>query len=354
MLDKGERWRVVEGDCLDVLRGMPSASVNCCVTSPPYYGLRDYGHAGQLGMEGRHDCAGWATGARCGACYVCRMTAVFDEVRRVLTDDGTCWLNIADSYCHPNPSGPQGKNGDRASRTFTAAGAGGHGARLGPGMKPKDLLLVPARLALSLQAAGWYVRCDIIWAKGNPMPESVTDRPTKAHEYLWLLSKSAAYFYDADAIAEPCTAGDNGSTYTKGKTAAAREHLAPVGRGRRTDKQAALGKQTYTGFNDRWDASPTTSRNKRSVWSVNPRPFPGAHFAVYPPELVAPCVRAGCPVGGVVLDPFTGSGTTGCVAIAEGRRFVGAELNPEYAAMARRRIGNAHPSLFAEGVTPNA
>jgi site-specific DNA-methyltransferase (cytosine-N4-specific) len=276
------------GDALEVARGLGSGSVRTIVTSPPYFGLRDYGEDGQIGAE-----------ASVGE-YVARMVALFRELRRVLADDGTLWLNLGDSYSSSG-SGTQGESGDRASRTFTADGLRGRG-----GMLPaKNLIGVPWRVAFALQEDGWILRSDIIWAKPNPMPESVTDRPTKAHEYLFLFAKSPRYYYDAEAIAE-------------------------VGAGR-TD----LGKMRYEGRPNPGGWSDTGSRdsevrNRRTVWDIATVPFPGSHFAVYPPELIRPCIRAGSAPGDTVLDPFSGSGTTGAVATFEGRKYIGIDLNQEY------------------------
>jgi len=333
---EGEPVRVIEGDCLEVLRGLKAESVQCCVTSPPYFGLRDYGHAGQIGLE--------PTPAE----YVAKLVAVFREVRRVLRDDGTLWLNLGDSYAAGKAGRTDYGTGDSTStlgprRDGLPGGTrpGNVVARSAPdGFKPKDLLGIPWRVAFALQEDGWYLRQDIIWHKPNPMPESVRDRCTKAHEYLFLLSKSPRYFYDAAAIAE-CALQPNGTP------AFVAQH-----------KQAALGaNQTGTlGTN----AGPAT-RNRRSVWTVCPQPFAEAHFATFPPELIRPCVRAGCPESGVVLDPFGGAGTTGLVAAQEWRRALLVELNPDYAAMARRRITEGlcvgadslltvlpQPSLFGE------
>jgi DNA modification methylase len=307
------------GDCLDVLRTMPDASVHCCVTSPPYWGLRDYGHDGQIGLE--------ATPEE----YVDRLVGVFREVRRVLRDDGTLWLNLGDSY--------NAYNANRGASTSISDGAAGRGHpkhRQGlstPLLKNKDLVGIPWRVAFALQSDGWYLRQDIIWHKPNPMPESVTDRCTKAHEYVFLLSKSARYYYDANAIKDPASrAGDRpggGCGYI----------------------QHSAGGHCKDGLRANALLPVADSRNRRDVWTIASKPFHGAHFAVMPPALVEPCILAGCPKGGVVLDPFTGSGTGGEVALLAGRQFVGIELNPEYHAIAERRIHQAgaaghQPDLF--------
>jgi site-specific DNA-methyltransferase (cytosine-N4-specific) len=280
------------GDALEVARTLETGSVRTIVTSPPYFGLRDYGEDGQIGAE-----------ASVGE-YVARMVELFRELRRVLADDGTLWLNLGDSYAG-NGSGAQGESGDRSSRTFTADGLRGRGGAL----PAKNLIGVPWRVAFALQDDGWILRSDIIWAKPNPMPESVTDRPTKAHEYLFLFAKSPRYYYDAEAIAE--------------------EGLLPAG----TKRNISLGKKgEVSGRNDgdRFGVVLDGTRNKRTIWTVATVPFPGSHFAVYPPELIRPCIRAGSAVGDTVLDPFSGSGTTGAVATFEGRKYIGIDLNREY------------------------
>lgn len=266
----------VVGDALTSLRGMADRSINCCVTSPPYFGLRDYGHAEQIGLESTPDE------------YIARMVEVFREVRRVLTDDGTLWINIGDSYA--------------------SMGA--------PGIKTKDLIGIPWMLAFALRADGWYLRQEIIWHKPNPMPESVTDRCTKAHEQVFLLSKSPRYFYDSEAVKEPAVCDRKRGPALHG------------------DKVSTNGNG---GLSRR---EPGETRNRRSVWSITPKPYKGAHFAVYPPELIAPCVLAGCPPGGTVLDPFGGSGTTAGVALAHGRNAIQLELNPEYAELRHERIAH--------------
>ena len=267
----------------------------------------------------------------CGECYVCRMVAVFREVWRVLRDDGTLWLNLGDSYATGAGAG-RSMGGDSFGKQNMVIDAGSYPAcqpNRGPipGLKPKDLCGIPWRVAFALQADGWYLRSDIIWAKLNPMPESVTDRPTKAHEYVFLMSKAARYWYDADAV---CEASD-GRTW---HDVTGPPRMDVPGQ----TKQDGHGRR-YVGFNARYfTAPPPTTRNRRTVWTIATQPYPDAHFATYPEKLVEPCLLAGCPAGGTVLDPFTGRGTTGAVACRLGRNFVGVELNPEYAAMAERRI----------------
>lgn len=389
---------IVNGDA----RHIPLAdkSVQCVVTSPPYYGLRDYGIAGQIGLEPSP------------AEYVAQMVQVFDEVRRVLRDDGVCWLNLGDSYA----------NDDKWGGTTSGKHAHGlHGEPVGrtkrnTGLKAKNLIGIPWRVAFALQDAGWYLRSDIIWSKSNPMPESVTDRPTRAHEYLFLLTKSARYFYDAEAIKTPPkeigweTRKDRADVSHKSMPDPMKNGMRP-----RTDKQRGHSRR-HDGFNDRWDAMPKAEQqskfaNARSVWEIATKPFSGAHFATMPAELARRCIAAGTsergccsccgapytrivdresswparketgatagnvgvsndyqngihggvkhhnlggfsstkgwqptcecdagdPVPCVVLDPFNGSGTTGMVALRMGRRYVGVELNPDYIALAHER-----------------
>ena len=293
-------WLTVwQGDCREVMAQMPDESVHTVVTSPPYWGLRDYGIGGQLGLEPTPEE------------YVANMVAVFREVRRVLRADGTVWLNLGDSYA----------GGERVTDQQD-------------GLKPKDLVGIPWRVAFALQADGWYLRSDIIWSKPNPMPESVTDRPTKAHEYLFLLSKSPRYYYDADAVREPHVRTWDESNGGNLKVGGVR----PVG----TNEVHAHG---GGGLIMRSRNYNPLGRNRRTVWTIATEPFPGAHFATYPTALVEPCILAGSARGDLVLDPFAGAGTTGMVALRHGRRFVGIELNPTYAEMARRRIVDDAPLL---------
>jgi DNA modification methylase len=331
----GVNWRVLIGDVREKLAEMPDASVQTCVTSPPYWGLRDYGHAGQLGLEKTPDA------------YVAAMVWVFSEVRRVLKDDGTLWLNLGDSYA----AGKQGRDDEgpediarRAAAFGTGApkalanGAKGVARKAPDGLKPKDLVGIPWRVAFALQADGWYLRSDIIWSKPNPMPESVTDRPTKAHEYVFLLAKSQRYFYDADAIQEQ---GKDWSTGGPGVGIKETHHYG-AGNG---------GNAGLKGIAKRYQGEdPPTTRNARSVWSITTQPYPEAHFATFPEALPERCIKAGTRLGDLVLDPFCGSGTTGKVAVRLGREFVGIELNPTYAELARTRIGGAAP-LFATEAT---
>lgn len=273
------KYELLLGDCVESMRGMCGNSVNCCVTSPPYFGLRDYGVTGQLGLEETPEQ------------YVSKMVEVFREVRRVLRDDGTLWLNIGDSYAGSgkgrNADGTHQEGGKQGTNKGTVEG------RLvktsAPDCKPKDLIGIPWMLAFALRADGWYLRQEIIWHKPNPMPESVKDRCTKAHEQIFLLSKSPRYYFDTAAMQEVSVDGSG-------------------------------------------------VRNRRSVWSVATRSYKGAHFATFPPALIEPCVLAGCPVGGVVLDPFGGSGTTAGVAVAHGRNAILCELNTEYGELVQGRV----------------
>ena len=324
---------------------MPDASVHCCVTSPPYWGLRDYGtgrwkggdptckhRVGQVAdtkapgaiVTGQRPGVDASRCRECGArrvdeqigleptpaAYVEKMVAVFREVRRVLRDDGTLWLNIGDCY-----AGVGAQWGGTKSIQAGAAGAMmGRGTFRKPtgGLKSKDLVGIPWRVAFALQADGWYLRSDIIWAKPNPMPESVTDRPTKAHEYVFLLSKKQSYYYDAEAVAEAATCAGKTVRYTEASKNARSK----------SDPRFATRPAT--------DMVVKKTRNRRTVWTITPKPFKGAHFAVMPTELARLCVIAGTPRGGLVLDPFCGAGTTGCAAMPEGRRFYGIDLNPTY------------------------
>ena len=290
-------YRILTGSCLDVLPTLPAESVHCCVTSPPYFGLRDYGADGQIGLESTPDE------------FVAALVQVFREVRRVLRGDGTLWLNLGDSF--------------------------------GPG---KQLQGIPWRVAFALQADGWYLRSDIIWSKPNPMPESVTDRPTKAHEYLFLLTKQAKYYYDADAIREP-NSELTVKVHGPGKYAASNGTSKPMD-GLKGDRRDWNRSNPESGLRNGRELN---GRNRRSVWHVATQPFSGAHFATFPPKLIEPCILAGCPKGGTVLDPFSGAGTTAMVAVQHGRNAIGIELNPEYVALSEDRLFKAteQTGLFA-------
>jgi len=389
--------KILVNDCVESMKAMPDQSVHCCVTSPPYWGLRDYGHDGQIGLEHTPEA------------YVSKMVEVFREVRRVLRDDGTLWLNLGDSYAQSEIRNRNGESQDfyRPCRDGVAQ----TGRKQNHGLKPKDLVGIPWRVAFALQADGWWLRQDIIWHKPNPMPESVTDRCTKAHEYIFLMTKSDRYFYDADAINEISVTGVKPTKYGKGHGG----HAKSMGRN--------------PSGNERPDATPmsTASRNRRSVWTITTRPYSGAHFATFPPDLVEPCIQAGtseegcCPACGTpwervvdiespdgrraavikgnkaydedgnplmgdnmidhgvrgswnsggktlkrtttgwrpgcecggdpvpctVLDPFGGAGTTGLVADQLGRNAILCELNPEYANLAENRIRQDSP-MFSD------
>jgi DNA modification methylase len=321
--------RILVGGCLDVLRTLDAESVQCVVTSPPYWGLRDYGVAGQLGLERTPDE------------YVEKVVAVFDEARRVLRNDGTLWLNLGDSYANDTKWGGQ-TGGKHVSALPLHGNAGvGRGKRT-TGLKAKDLVGIPWRVAFALQANGWYLRSDIIWHKTNPMPESVDDRPTRAHEYIFLLSKSPRYYYDAAAIKEPVTGGAHArgnGVNPKAKAHGPNSRAAVDRVPRPRPKQNESFSAAVTGLVD--------ERNKRSVWSVATFAYPGAHFATFPPALIEPCVKAGSRAGDTILDPFAGAGTTGLVADRLGRDSLLIELNPAYAEMMRRRITGDAP-LFVD------
>ena len=304
------------GDCLEVLKTLPDESVHCCVTSPPYYALRDYGMEEQIGRE--------ATPKE----YISRLTEVFTEVRRVLRSDGTLWLNIADTYAGKgnqgdfvDPKNPKGRSGQAVALNYKA-----------PGCKPKDMIGIPWMLAFSLRDDGWYLRNDIIWMKENPMPESVKDRCARCYEHVFLFSKSRKYHFDHKAISEPIapTTAERLKRGMKGgnklgKAIPGQEQVQTINRPREYG--------TIT------DEMIKPLRNKRDVWIINTVPFKGGHYAAYPPMLVETCLLAGCPEGGIVLDPFMGSGTTGMVAKQLDRHYVGIELNPEFTELAYARIG---------------
>lgn len=292
---------ILVGDVLNKLSEIKTGTVNTCVTSPPYWGLRDYGNDEQIGLEENPND------------YINKLVEVFREVKRVLRDDGTLWLNIGDSYSGSG-KGPAGNLGKKHNERHLEHKTGG---LVPEGTKPKDLVGIPWMLAFALRADGWYLRQDIIWAKPNPMPESVKDRCTKSHEYVFLLSKSPKYYFDSEAMKE--------------------DGVIPAGT---KGAKGSVERQGIKGVNARppvykiYDGK----RNKRDVWYVKTKPFPGAHFAVMPEELVEPCILAGSPVCGLVLDPFMGSGTVGVVSLRNERSFVGIEINPDYADMAAKRI----------------
>ena len=363
--------RIINADVMEGLRQLPDESVHCVVCSPPYWGLRDYGVVGQIGLE--------PTLAE----HIARMVEVFREVRRVMRMDATLWLNYGDCYATSvnGRSAADTKAAGNDDRTFRDKPF----STIGGALKPKDLCMIPHRLAIALQEDGWWVRADIVWAKPNPMPESIKDRPTKAHEYVFLLTRAERYFYDAEAIKETASysglanqddsgfkdprsfngkhregyrsSGElerigskgnaktfRGGSYVNGEPGprAVSGNTKPRPAGVQ-HKQTELGQQIggYLGSNDTFSA-----RNKRSVWTIATAPFPEAHFATFPPELPEICIKAGCPVGGTVLDPFSGAGTTCLVADRLQRNAIGIELNPTYAAMSERRINGDRGALL--------
>jgi site-specific DNA-methyltransferase (cytosine-N4-specific) len=355
-LDDGDLV-LYQGDVSETLAGLEAESVHCVVTSPPYWGLRDYGTGlweggdaecdhlkvsdpvravATSGLEGGKKTTGHVQegfGASCGKCgarrvdsqlgleptpdlYLEAMVAVFREVRRVLRADGTCWLNIGDSYAS-NPA--KGASGQGKETAYLGDGYGAENRRdVPPGLKPKDLCMIPARLALALQADGWWLRSQIVWAKPNPMPESVTDRPTSSYDLVYLLTKSPRYFFDAEAVREP--------QHPDGRRKTQRDY---------GETNGAHGNHQGMNERERWTGA---GRNVRNVWEIATQPYPEAHFATYPEELVRRCLLAGCPEGGTVLDPFFGSGTTGLVARKHGRRTIGIELSSSYCELAARRL----------------
>ena len=325
-----EKNTIINGNSLEVLKSLPDNSIDCCVTSPPYYALRDYGCDGQIGLEETPEK------------YIESLCDVFSEVRRVLTPEGTLWLNIGDSY-----------NGNKVGNTEVVKNkkvseSNDFHKKLWGGAKPKDLIGIPWMLAFALRSQGWYLRQDIIWHKGNPLPESVTDRCTKSHEYIFLLSKSQKYYFDHEAIQEEATSSDKprvfGANNQKGTL---RNDIGRVYKPRTKNCQYdgqrpnSMHLKREAGMSD--EVYPV--RNKRDVWTVNTKPCKEAHFATYPFELIKPCILAGCPENGIVLDPFMGSGTTAIVARSLNRNYLGVELNPEYIKIAHKRL-EKHLGMF--------
>lgn len=303
---------ILTGDARDMLATLPTASVQCAVTSPPYFGLRDYQTAGQIGCEQTPEA------------YVAALVGVFQEMRRVLADDGTFWLVIGDSYAANR--GYQVSDSKHKSHDFGKSNA----AKVPPGLKPKDLLMIPARVALALQAEGWYLRSHIIWHKPNAMPESVRDRPTNCHESVFLFAKQDRYYYDAEAI----------------KEAAVSDH--PSGNGFKRDARLTYRDENGARGNDAQWTGVGGLRNARNVWTINTKPYSGGHFATFPPGLAERCIKAGSRPGDTVLDPFFGAGTTALAAAPLGRDCIGIELNPAYVDLARERLGlAATPQLDA-------
>ena len=294
-------YEILVGNCLDTLKTLKDKSVNCCVTSPPYFGLRDYGNDNQIGLESSPEE------------YVNNLVKVFREVKRVLKDDGTLWLNLGDSYAGSGKGG-NNKKWDHSQGIKSQV--------VYEGLKAKDLIGIPWRVAFALQQDGWYLRQDIIWHKPNPMPESVRDRCTKSHEYIFLLSKNKKYYYDNEIIKEP--AKDWGT------------------RDRKNGKyhNEGTGLNPHTGLTKSYK-----KKNKRSVWSVTTKPYREAHFATYPVKLIKPCILAGCPIGGTVLDPFGGAGTTALAANQNNRNAILCELNESYVDIIKHRLSSLQISL---------
>lgn len=297
---------VLRGDALTMLSTIDSEIIQTCVTSPPYWGLRDYGVEGQIGLE------------KTPEEYIDKMVEVFREVRRVLRRDGTLWLNLGDSYAGGMSRGDSGFTSKQASNKGSTAFKG-RGPNVPKGLKPKDLCGIPWRVALALQSDGWYLRQDIIWHKPNPMPESVRDRCTKAHEYIFLLSKSPKYYFDINAIKEPSAEFSRGRSRPRSKL-----------NGTSTEQAMKFGLPNQCQI--------TPFRQKRSVWSVTTKSYKGAHFATFPPDLIEPCILAGSRPGDIVLDPFFGAGTTGVVATKNSRKYIGIELNQNYIEIALNRL----------------
>ena len=315
--------RVIFGDCRDTMRDLKAQGVRvqCCVTSPPYYGLRDYGHPGQIGLE------------KTPAEYVVALVEVFEGVRELLADDGVLWLNLGDSYANDAKwGGSSGGKHVQALHGNTGIGRGKKEA----GLKPKDLVGAPWRVAFALQEAGWYLRQDVIWHKPNPMPESVTDRCTKSHEYLFLLTKSERYYWDAEAMKEEAVGQNLHDLTGPGYAAPGQAPNTGNRKALRTDIESRHRSQIKGGQS--LQAEPDGRRNRRSVWTVPTQPYSGAHFAVFPAALIEPCILAGSRPGDLVLDPFMGSGTTAEVAQKLGRRWIGCELNPAYEPLQQQRV----------------
>lgn len=346
---------IINKDCIEGMKELPDNSVDCCITSPPYFGLRDYGHDGQIGLENTPEL------------FVAKMVEVFTEVRRVLKDDGTLWLNLGDSYSGSG-KGIGDMTGYKWKQSTNTGSRKGNIVKTKTGLKPKDLIGIPWMVAFALRSSGWYLRQDIIWHKPNPMPESVTDRCTKSHEYIFLLSKSANYYYDHEAIKTPVSDAtvqrlmqqidaQKGSDRVPGKTNGSMKAVGP-GRNVRKGVDVRGGNQAseagiaamaingnggkgYSGyFNQNGELIGGGMANKRSVWTVSTKPFKEAHFATYPQELILDCIKAGCREGGIVLDPFMGTGTTAVVARKLNRNYIGFELNADYIEIANKRLRN--------------
>jgi DNA modification methylase len=329
---------IFNSDCIEGLKKLPDESVNCCVTSPPYFGLRDYGHDGQIGLEESPEA------------FVSKMVEVFTQVRRVLKNDGTLWLNLGDSYCSTAP-GTMNAPSTKIHTGEASTARANMRPKTPEGMKPKDLIGIPWMVAFALRSSGWYLRQDIIWHKPNPMPESITDRCTKAHEYIFLLSKSSRYYYDYEAIKVEAKNPENDARRYASQTWDNKNTPDNLRNGIRP-KRIKLGEKSFSkgqanakgiapsgnGSKDYYELK--EGANKRSVWIVTTKPFSDAHFATFPEDLIVDCIKAGCPENGLVLDPFMGAGTTALVSAKLGRNYVGFELNPAYIAIAEKRLRN--------------
>jgi DNA modification methylase len=335
---------IIQGNCLEVLKTIPDNSIDCCVTSPPYFGLRDYGHDGQIGLEETPEE------------FVAKMVEVFTEVKRVLKKEGTLWLNLGDSYA----SDTKGSGGP-SKKQLSNTGSRYEPRKFNHGLKQKDLMGIPWMVAFSLRSSGWYLRQDIIWHKPNPMPESVTDRCTKSHEYIFLMSKSGKYYYDVDAIKTPMAESSlqrlsqdvenqNGSDRVPCKTNGKMKEVGQYVGGKKHKNLQDKGLAVHTMHKTRnsngqeWQ-NEDGKANKRSVWTVNTMPYSDAHFATFPERLIVDCIKAGCPENGIVLDPFMGAGTTALVARKLNRNFLGIELNEEYIKIANKRL-NSELGMF--------
>lgn len=324
---------VIEGDALKIMYDWEDNTFDCCITSPPYYGLRDYGHAGQIGGE------------KTVEEYLERVVGVMAEVRRVLKPEGTLWINLGDSYANDSKWG--GSTGGKHVAALHGNGSVGRQKR-NTGLKSKDLIGIPWAVAFALRSEGWYLRQDIIWHKPNPMPESVRDRCTKSHEYLFLMTKSERYYFDHEAMQEPAIKGVAGSEFFTGKTGEHqlnRSSTKPRTAGNKSHKYVTEYEgsdteehRTKAGLMKIADV-PWETRNRRDVWTIATKPYDKAHFATFPPALIEPCVIAGCPPDGIILDPFCGSGTTLEVATKHGRESIGIEINPDYVKLSNERIG---------------
>jgi DNA modification methylase len=316
--------RIINSDCIEGLKKMPDGCVDCCVTSPPYFGLRDYGKDGQIGLEASPEL------------FVAKMVEVFTEVRRVLKKEGVLWLNLGDSYCGTGTgTGDQSSSTLKGSKSTQIEAGKRPGKSKLPGLKQKDLIGIPWMVAFALRSSGWYLRQDIIWHKKNCMPESVTDRCTKNHEYIFLLSKSAKYYFDSEAIQEDAVWDVDGTGTLKRKLRQTEENKSNP-----DEKRSGIRKVYTEGKNEQSIKAVNGKRNKRSVWSYPTAQFPDAHFATFPEDLIVDCIKAGCPEGGIVLDPFMGAGTTALVASKLNRKYVGFELNEDYIRIAEKRLQN--------------